>query len=64
VRLRNVLNVVEKWRQVICIMLRIGGAEEALLGLDGMEESLHTNARIVAMWSSILRSREKNEKKD
>jgi hypothetical protein len=26
--------------------------------LDGMEESLHTNVRIVVMWSSILRSRE------
>jgi hypothetical protein len=26
--------------------------------LDGTEESLHTNARIVVMWSSILRSRE------
>lgn len=39
-------------------MLRIGGMVEAFLGLDGMEESLHINARIAVMWSSILRSRE------
>jgi hypothetical protein len=24
--------------------------------LDGMEESLHTSARIVVMWNSILKS--------
>jgi hypothetical protein len=38
-------------------MLLIGGMDEAALGLDGMEESLHTNAKIVVMWSSILKSR-------
>jgi hypothetical protein len=43
-------------------MLLIGGMEEAVLGLDGMGESLHTNARIVDMWSSILRSRETKDK--
>ena len=33
----------------------------SILGvLDGMEESLHINARIAVMWSSILRSREVN----
>jgi hypothetical protein len=35
----------------------IGDMEEVVLGGDGMEESLHTNARIVVMWSSILKSR-------
>jgi hypothetical protein len=39
-------------------MPRIGHVEEAVGVLDGMEESLHTNVRIVVMWSSILRSRE------
>jgi hypothetical protein len=34
------------------------------LGLDGMEESLHINVRIVVIWSSILRSKEMKEKKD
>lgn len=44
-------------------MPRIGHVEEAVGVLDGMEESLHINARIVAMWSSILRSREMKEKR-
>ena len=57
-KLRSVLNVVEKWRQVISLIPRIGHVEEAGGVLDGMEESLHTNVRIVVMWSSILRSRE------
>jgi hypothetical protein len=36
--------------------------KQTLLGLDGIGESLHTNARIVVMWNSILRSREMNAK--
>jgi hypothetical protein len=39
-------------------MLRTGDVEEVLLVLDGMEESLRTNVRIVVMWNSILRSKE------
>jgi hypothetical protein len=39
-------------------MLRTGELEEAFGVLDGMEESLHTNVRIVVMWNSILRSKE------
>ena len=38
----------------------IGHVEEAVGILDGMEESLHTNVRIVVMWNSILRSKEMN----
>jgi len=34
---------------------------EAFGALDGMEESLGTNVGIVAMWNSILRSKEKRE---
>jgi hypothetical protein len=30
--------------------------------LDGMEESLHTNVRIVVMWNSILRKRNEDAK--
>jgi len=39
-------------------MLRTGHVEEADGVLDGLEESLHTNVRIVVMWNSILRSKE------
>ena len=53
--IKKCLNVVEKWRQVICIMLHIGGMEEAAQGLDEMEESMHTNVRIADMQSSILK---------
>jgi hypothetical protein len=58
VRLRSVLSAVEKWRQVISVMPPIGHVEEVFGALDGMEESLHTNVRIVVMWNSILRSKE------
>lgn len=57
-KLRNAQNAVEKWKWVICFMRLIGNMEEAVLGLGGMEEPLHTNARIVATWSSMLNSRE------
>jgi hypothetical protein len=39
-------------------MPRIGDVGEAFGVLDGMEESLDTNVRIVVMWNSILRSEE------
>ena len=57
-RLRSVQSAVEKWMLVICIMLHTGDVEEAFGVLDGTEESSHTNARIVVMWNSILRSNE------
>jgi hypothetical protein len=40
-------------------MLHIGHVGEAVGFLDGMGESLHTNVRIVVMWNSILRSKER-----
>ena len=44
---RSALNVVVKWRLVISRMPHIGGEGEAFGVLDGMGESLDTNARIV-----------------